>query len=93
MDYIRLFGYYDGLGNTPAYDPGIDVPCIYCRRPLDFPLRTISFMVPGQDRSYFYRLHTACEEEMKVKGEAGHYEGLIVDRSFSLPPGNTTPYK
>lgn len=76
---LNLFGYYDGSNPKPTYDPGLKCPCIYCRRKLELPVRTISLFLPGDIRSYFYRVHKACAVQMEVNGETSHYEGLLID--------------
>lgn len=73
------FGYFSAPGQTiPARDPGLDVGCPVCHAPLTAPLVTISFLVPGDDRSYFYRIHKACQSE---KAEQA-IESLIVDSVY-----------
>lgn len=50
-----IYGYFsDPTQLTPACDPGLDVLCPYSHKPLTDPI-TISFMVPGDSRSFFYR--------------------------------------
>lgn len=62
----RLVGYFtDGSQTDPAYDPGVDVPCIVCMRPMPSNERcTVSIaLLSSRKRSLFYRAHKACEEE------------------------------
>lgn len=73
-----LFGYFEGQSDTPAYDPGTSVPCMYCQNTLSAPIKTISLMVPGQNRSYFYRMHKGCYEGMAPE-EVSNYEGALID--------------
>lgn len=79
MEDLQLYGYFTDKGDKPAYDPGLDVPCIYCRKKLELPVRSYSLMVPGHGKSYFYRVHKACGEQMEASGEDRHYDGLIID--------------
>ena len=76
---IRLFGYFNDTSDTPAYDPGLDAICIYCREKLELPVRSYSLLVPGHDKCFFYRVHRHCGEAMKAEGSCGHYDGLIID--------------
>lgn len=76
---IKLFGYFSDTDSKPTYDPGPDAICIYCRDKLKAPVRTISFIIPGDSKSYFYRVHRECSDKMDVAGESTHYEGLIID--------------
>jgi hypothetical protein len=56
-----LLGYFDSAEQErPTFDPGPDVPCVICYKPLSAPLMTLSAMKPGGSRSYFYRAHKAC---------------------------------
>jgi len=76
---VNLFGYFDDTSQTPAYDPGLDVICIYCRKKLELPVRSYSLMVPGNNRSYFYRVHRHCSDTMQAEGSESHYDGIIID--------------
>jgi hypothetical protein len=74
------FGYFeDSLSENPAYDPGIDVDCPVCHARLSPPLKTISVMAEGDDRSYFYRTHKPCFEGLSEQ-QASDLDGLIIDR-------------
>jgi hypothetical protein len=58
-----LLGYYDRADQKePTFNPGPDVPCVICYKPLCAPMKTISLLKPGASRSYFYRAHKACYE-------------------------------
>lgn len=76
---ISLFGFYDKAGTMIAYEPGHYCPCLYCRKPLCAPVKTISLMVPGNNRSYFYRLHLNCFAEMEDAGETECYEAILIN--------------
>lgn len=48
---------------TPAYDPGIDVPCPHCGNTLtEDNVRTYSVMAHAGVRSVFYRVHRTCDD-------------------------------
>jgi hypothetical protein len=56
-----IFGYFDEINqNIPAHDPGINTICPICAKKLENPLSTISFFVPNDKKSYFYRIHKQC---------------------------------
>lgn len=76
---LNLFGFFNDTSDTPAYDPGLNVPCLYCRATLSRPLKTISLLIPGDSKSYFYRMHKNCFEQMELNNETEHYEGLLID--------------
>ena len=63
MTTTDIFGYYDRAAQEhPAYDPGLDVLCPHCLHKLDeHDLRTYSLMLPGDSRSFFYRVHHSCD--------------------------------
>lgn len=45
----------------PEFDPGLfKVECPYCHNNLVRPVTTISLMIEGDSRSYFYRAHARC---------------------------------
>ena len=79
---MRVYGYYDSPTQTePAFDPGLDVNCPSCGRPLDLPVKTISLMLYDRkegDRSYFYRTHKACYDELDEQ-QKGALDGLLID--------------
>ena len=59
-----IFGFFDKSDQVkPAFDPGLDVPCPFCLGTLERPLKTISLMLPGDARSFFYRAHKACYDD------------------------------
>jgi hypothetical protein len=63
-----MYGYFDDPSQIkPAYDPGFEIACPYCKVELiasfTSPPVTISMMVADQpQRSYFYRAHRTCYE-------------------------------
>ena len=93
MSDIKLFGYYNDTGNIPAYDPGLDCICIYCRKKLELPVRTTSMIVPGDNKSYFYRVHRGCSDKMQTEGSESHYEGLIIDAIYKDNPSLLNNHK
>lgn len=74
------FGYYTDPEQTePVHDPGIAINCLGCHKTLtEGPLVTISLLVVGDTRSYFYRLHKACEESMTDEQKQS-IDSIIVD--------------
>lgn len=85
---MSIYGYFDNATQTePKHDPGLNVPCPVCSKTLDFPMKTISLMVPTKewerpDRSYFYRAHKRCYESLDDAGKS-RVDGLIVDAIVS----------
>ena len=73
-----IYGYFDDDSNIPAYDPGLEIDCPICGQPLCDPMKSPSFMVPGDSRSYFYRIHKGCANEQAMS----EIEGVIVDAIF-----------
>lgn len=75
----KPFGYFDDPAQTePTYDPGLEIDCPVCHKPLATPYKTISLMVPGDDRSYFYRTHRACYANLTLEQET-ELDSLIID--------------
>ena len=71
---MSIFGYFDSAHQTkPTFDPGLEALCPYCLRQLSRPVTTTSLMLPGDDRSFFYRAHKECganatpEQEMEIE--------------------------
>jgi ribosomal protein S27E len=82
----KIFGYFDGPGDTPAFDPGTDVDCPVCGQKLSDPMRTPSFMVPDDSRSYFFRVHRSCAiDHPEIVDET---EGMIVDAIYRSKESN-----
>lgn len=85
-------GYYEGAAPEPAYDPGIEIDCFLCMEPLESkPRQTTSLVAEnGGNRSYFYRVHKTCWENLSEQDQH-MYEGSIVDNLESnggdwIPP-------
>ena len=62
---MTLFGYFDSPDQTkPAFDPGLEIDCPFCDHELHntthASVKTISLMLEGDNRSYFYRAHEVC---------------------------------
>ena len=83
----QLLGYFDDPSQEePKYDPGINVPCLICFKPLDYPnkkIKTISVLAyfDHADRSYFYRCHKECYELLSEE-EKGEIDTSIMGESF-----------
>jgi hypothetical protein len=78
-EHNYLFGYFNDGEQTPAYDPGLDVSCIYCQNKLSYPMKTISLMKDGDIKSYFYRIHSGCYMQMTSE-EVIDYESSLIDK-------------
>lgn len=80
-----IYGYFDAPGQTePVYDPGLEAPCPVCHKRIgeftpDNPnIKTISIMLEFDpelghfrgDRSYFYRVHKACYDNLSDEQQA-----------------------
>ncbi len=74
----KLIGYFEDFSDTPKYDPGLDVNCLICMKPLSLPLKTISVTKIKDLRSYFFRVHKNCWESLSEK-EQKNYESSIID--------------
>lgn len=74
----KLIGYFEDFSNTPKYDPGLDVGCLICMKPLSPPVRTVSVMKMKALKSYFFRTHKSCWESLNEK-EQKMYEASIIE--------------
>lgn len=85
---IRIYGYFtDPQQTEPVFDPELSVACPVCAKALDVnDVRTISLVVPGDSRSYFYRVHRSCHEPLSEQ-ERVRVDGLLIDAIYSA--GNT----
>lgn len=67
-------GYFDHPQQTePTYDPGLDISCWGCGKPLNTAPR-VTISVAYQDRekrlrSYFYRMHKRCHGQLTIAEE------------------------
>lgn len=79
-----IVGYFSSPEQAqPAHDPGLAVPCPVCRLPLHRPLKTISLMLGGDTRSYFFRTHQACWDNAPAERREA-IEGGLVDLLVGL---------
>lgn len=76
---MSIYGYFDQADQlTPAHDPGLAVDCPVCHMPLARPVATTSLMVPGDVRSYFYRMHKACRDGLTEQQET-NIDSILID--------------
>jgi hypothetical protein len=75
---ITIYGYFDDYGTVPTFDPGLDVNCPVCHKKLSDPMKTINLMLPGDKRSYFYRVHKPCWDNLTPE-QQGDVDGLLLD--------------
>lgn len=84
---MSIFGYFDSpLQSEPFFDPGLGVNCPHCRQPLDAGPEdrlAICFMLPGDARSYFYRVHKVCHDTASPEAEM-RIESWIVDKPVKV---------
>lgn len=61
-----VFGWFDDpFSETPTHDPGVENGiCPICSKGLNRPVKTISLMKDRDSRSYFYRAHKDCYENL-----------------------------
>lgn len=81
MKKINPFlGYYEGAEQEPTVDPGLDIDCFVCIKPLKDKRRsTTSFVAStGGARSYFFRTHKECWDNLS-ESDRLMYEGSFVD--------------
>jgi hypothetical protein len=63
-----IFGWFDYPGQEePTHDPGLKTICPICVGQLNAPVKTISFLKDGDNRSYFYRTHKSCYESANTE--------------------------
>lgn len=77
---LVVVGWFDDVSATPAFDPGLGIPCPVCDELLSaYPRTTISLMPwPDKGRSYFFRAHKSCWENCSVAQQT-EIEGQIID--------------
>lgn len=75
-----VFGWFDKTDAfTPAHDPTVeDGKCPICGSGLIRPVMTISLMKDGDDRSYFFRCHKGCYENISDE-ELNLIESSLID--------------
>lgn len=82
-----IFGYFDHAEQTaPTFDPGLDALCPHCIQKLERPVRTISLLVPGDTRSFFYRVHRDCAQRA-TEQQVMEIESSLVDSRAALSSG------
>jgi len=78
---FRHLGYYtraDQPRHKPTFNPPLDAPCPICGRPLTKEdMRTISVMLQGGTRSYFYRTHRTCHQALAAE-EAQDLDDAVI---------------
>jgi hypothetical protein len=63
LSSLPYWGWFENEGDTPAFDPGLRVPCLLCGKALDMgDIRTTSLMWPQGNKSLFYRTHRSCHD-------------------------------
>jgi hypothetical protein len=82
-----IFGYFDDPGDqAPTFDPGLGVPCPFCLRPVGKDgIKTISLMPIEGNRSYFYRAHKGCYEQVSPD-DIARLESSLID-TVVVPQG------
>lgn len=74
-----IYGYFTQANqDVPEYDPGLNVNCPICNQLLSAPMKTISVMLEGDSRSFFYRTHKPCYENLSEE-EVTKLDSLVVD--------------
>lgn len=77
--FAKMYGYFDNPDQTmPTFDPGLTVRCPVCAVQLSGDIATISLMLDGDRRSYFYRTHVACYEQATAN-EIEAIESALID--------------
>jgi len=74
-----IFGWFDNSDQEkPAHDPGLETICPICAKKLSRPLMTISLMSEAnRDKSYFYRVHKNCYDDLTTEEEISLDSSLI----------------
>lgn len=73
-----IFGWFDNLSDNPAHDPGLEGICLVCAKKLSKPVKTISLIKEGDNRSFFYRTHKDCYESLE-KEDITNLESSLID--------------
>lgn len=78
--FASPFGYFeDPTQLLPTYEPGLTVPCVVCQFPMTMEnVVNTSLILPGDTRSYFYRLHRSCRVQENAEAIA-RIEGELID--------------
>ncbi len=89
---MTQFGYFtDERQTEPEYDPGLGVDCPVCQKVLERPVVTVSLMLPGDVRSYFYRMHADCAETLTPEQEQAIDSQLVDARAAGMLSQGPTP--
>ena len=76
---MNIFGFFDDRYQTePSQDPGFEVDCPVCHKRIEAPMVTVSLMLVGDNRSYFYRMHKACSDSVSPELET-EIDSLLMD--------------
>ena len=79
MKHPEWFGYFDSHSDTPTYDPMQDAPCLICLKSWTLnDVKTLSLMRVGDERSYFYRVHKTCYENLS-EHDRDTYDWSLID--------------
>lgn len=84
-----IYGYFNSPQDAkPTYDPGTGVQCPVCshtlgRHTMEHPIVTISLMMDGDTRSYFYRVHGECFNSLTDEQKLVLDEGIIGARAMT----------
>ncbi len=63
--YVGWYESADQPVDQPSHNPPDDAPCPICLAPITpDDIRTISIMESGANKSWFYRAHRTCHEEL-----------------------------
>lgn len=74
-----VFGWFDKPENEqPTHDPGLAAICPICGKQLEKPIKTISLMKQGDSKSYFYRTHKTCYDNLSEE-EICQIESSLID--------------
>lgn len=75
-----IFGYFDRPDQVlPAYDPGLDVECPFCRNKLDSEYLSHSVMPLQSDRSYFFRYCKKHADEPEFHRWRDDFDDTLID--------------
>ena len=85
-----LVGYFDQPAQErPALDPGLEVECPICEFPLEIaPRTTISVLVPGDNRCFFFRAHKTCYTMLSDDDQSVLDGTLVVDLRIAARDSN-----
>lgn len=77
---MTIYGFFAAADQTvPSFDPGLAVSCPVCLQTLRRPVKTISLMKEGDERSFFFRAHSECWQSAS-EDEREQIETALIDR-------------